>query len=287
MGETREELNVFGSHLAESRRAYGLTQEELANRLGVTPQAVSKWERGTSSPDLKMLSDICKLLGTSADYLLGTVSGSMTENGDEKVQDEILKSLRNCLDPLELIIGEEIVPLFVNNEFVQHIAKLRRELAAEGILMPIVRIKDFPGLKSGEYMILAYGNVIYQEILEEINEEKLSYIIGKLGETVRKRYDEILNADIMKNLTDNLKIKYPALIENVVPEKISYGLLLDVTREFIKRGNSPFYLPKIIERLEHELRVMGASCAGQLAERVCSNLEREDNFWVVMEARTK
>lgn len=46
MREIREELNVFGSRLAESRRSCGMTQEEMANRLGVTPQAVSKWERG-------------------------------------------------------------------------------------------------------------------------------------------------------------------------------------------------------------------------------------------------
>lgn len=287
MRETREEWNVFGSRLAESRRALGMTQEETANRLGVTPQAVSKWERGTSSPDLEMLYRICSLLGTSADYLLGTGSGSMTENGDEKVQDEILKNLRNCLDPLELIIGEEIVPLFMNNDFVQHIAKLRWELASEGILMPIVRIKDYSDIKPEEFMILAYQNVIYQEVLNEVNEEKLVYIIGKLGECLRTRYDEILNADMLKMMVDNLKIKYPALIENVVPEKISYGLLLDVTKEFIKRGNSTLYLPKIIEGLEREVRESGICSAADLAERICSSLERKDNFWVVIGTRTK
>ena len=287
MREIREELNVFGSRLAESRRSCGMTQEEMANRLGVTPQAVSKWERGTSTPDLEMLYELCNLLGTSADYLLGTGGGNMTEDGDEKMQGEILKSLRDSLDPLELIFGEEIVPLFVNNEFVQHIAKLRRELAKEGILMPIVRIKDFPGLKAGEFMILAYQNVIYREVLDEVHEEKLNYIIGKLGENVRNHYDEIINADMLKVMTDNLKIKYPALIENMVPEKIPYGLLLDVTRESIRRGNSTLYLPKIIEGVEHELREYGVCDAAKLAERVCAKLERDDNFWVVMHAGTK
>ena len=40
---------------------------ELANRLGVTPQALSKWEKSASSPDLLMLSLICKILDVSAD----------------------------------------------------------------------------------------------------------------------------------------------------------------------------------------------------------------------------
>ena len=92
---------------------------------------------------------------------------------------------------------------------------------------------------------------------------------------------------MLKVMTDNLKIKYPALIENVVPEKIPYGLLLDVTRKSIRRGNSTLYLPKIIEGVEHELREYGVCDAAKLAERVCAKLERDDNFWVVMHAGTK
>ncbi len=40
-------------------------------RIGVTPQALSKWERGQSLPDVSLLTDICQILGCSADYLLG------------------------------------------------------------------------------------------------------------------------------------------------------------------------------------------------------------------------
>ena len=39
-------LENIGKRIAESRRSAGFTQEELANRLGVTPQALSKWEKG-------------------------------------------------------------------------------------------------------------------------------------------------------------------------------------------------------------------------------------------------
>ena len=38
-------------------------QEELAGRIGVTPQALSKWERGQSLPDVSLLTDICQILG--------------------------------------------------------------------------------------------------------------------------------------------------------------------------------------------------------------------------------
>ena len=64
-------LVEIGKRIAESRRSAGFTQEELANRLGVTPQALSKWEKGASSPDLEMLISLCDILGVSADYLVG------------------------------------------------------------------------------------------------------------------------------------------------------------------------------------------------------------------------
>lgn len=63
-----------------------MTQEEVANRIGVTPQALSKWERNQSFPDITILSDLCFVLGVSADYLLGGEKPQIAENGDEKVQ---------------------------------------------------------------------------------------------------------------------------------------------------------------------------------------------------------
>ena len=48
-------MENFGTRLAECRRNKNFTQEEMANRLGVTPQALSKWEKGLSSPDISMV----------------------------------------------------------------------------------------------------------------------------------------------------------------------------------------------------------------------------------------
>ena len=78
-----ERQKTFGGRLSESRRERGFTQEELANRLGVTPQALSKWERGASFPDLEMFAEICEQLGTGVDYLLDVGGRGITEDGDE------------------------------------------------------------------------------------------------------------------------------------------------------------------------------------------------------------
>jgi len=277
----------FGSRIAECRRGKNLTQEEFSNQLGVTPQALSKWERGLSAPDLFMISDICNILDVSADYLIGTKTGKITEDGNIKVQEEIWSNLRNGLEPLQLIFGKDLLPFFMDSQFMERITKLRIQLSKEGILMPVVRVADQFSLRSAEFMVLSCQKVLYNEVLEKAEEDSLDYIIDKLGKAVRADYAEMINVDMVKSLTDNLKIKYPVLIESTVPEKISYTLLLDVVREFLRRGNTLIYLPKIIEIAEHELRENGSMHISELVERVAGQIDREDNFQAVMAKRAQ
>ncbi len=61
---------TLGARIGELRRAKGLKQDEVAERLGVSPQAVSKWENDISCPDIMMLPKLAELLGVSVDRLL-------------------------------------------------------------------------------------------------------------------------------------------------------------------------------------------------------------------------
>lgn len=278
-------LENIGKRIAESRRSVGFTQEELANRLGVTPQALSKWEKGASSPDLVMLSSVCQILDVSADYLIGKNKKKIVENGNLLLQDEIWNHLWDELQPLELMIGCDVVPVFMDGNFTEKIVSLRVELAKESILMPIVRVRDHSMLRSKEIMILAYQNVLYDEELATIDEKSLDYIIERLGEIVQKKYDEMLNIDLIKDLIDSLKTTYPALVEDVVPEKLSYGLILDVTKGFLRRGNGMVYFPKVIELMEREVREAKSSSVPEMIDSISKQIEREDNFWIVIGKR--
>ena len=278
-------LENIGKRIAESRRSAGFTQEELANRLGVTPQALSKWEKGASSPDLVMLSSVCKILDVGADYLIGKNKKSIVENGNLLLQDEIWNHLWDELQPLELVFGCDVVPVFMDGSFTEKLVKLRVELAKESILMPIVRVRDHSMLNSKEIMILAYQNVLYDEDLAIVDEKTLDYIIERLGEIVRKKYDEILNVDLIKDLVDSLKTTYPALVEDVIPEKLPYGLILDVTKGFLKRGNGMVYFPRVIELLEREVRETKSRSVSEIIDSISKQLEREDNFWIVIGKR--
>lgn len=64
---------VIGKRISELRRGAGLSQETLADKLGITSQAVSKWETGLSCPDISLLPQIADLFGISIDGLFGRV----------------------------------------------------------------------------------------------------------------------------------------------------------------------------------------------------------------------
>ena len=61
----------LGAAIRARRMAAGLTQAELAERLSVSAQTVSHWERGDTTPDITLLPDLACILNTSADALLG------------------------------------------------------------------------------------------------------------------------------------------------------------------------------------------------------------------------
>ena len=64
-------MEEFGERLKKLRIENKLSQDELAEKLGVSAQAVSKWERGKSTPDLAVIVPMAKLLRISTDRLLG------------------------------------------------------------------------------------------------------------------------------------------------------------------------------------------------------------------------
>ena len=61
---------TIGKRIALLRKEKGLTQEELANHMGVSPQAVSKWENDQTCPDISALPKLARLFGVTVDELL-------------------------------------------------------------------------------------------------------------------------------------------------------------------------------------------------------------------------
>ena len=71
------DLSQSGKLLYDLRKAKGLTQKEIAEKIGVLPKTVSKWETGKGFPDVSVISSLSDVLGVSERILL---SGNLTKN---------------------------------------------------------------------------------------------------------------------------------------------------------------------------------------------------------------
>lgn len=72
----------MGKILTDLRKKHNMTQEQLAERLGVSPQAVSKWENDASCPDIAMLPVIANEFGITIDELFGRRESEVSANPD-------------------------------------------------------------------------------------------------------------------------------------------------------------------------------------------------------------
>ena len=85
---------MFSENLKKMRKAKGYTQEELAIKLNVVRQTVSKWEKGLSVPDADMLSKIADVLDTRVSILLGD---TITDEADKDAVAEQLAKISEQL----------------------------------------------------------------------------------------------------------------------------------------------------------------------------------------------
>ena len=81
--------DTMGKRIVHNRKRMGLTQDQLADKLGVTAQAVSKWENDQSCPDISILPRLAEIFGISTDELLGVeraVVAEVVETSEEDAE---------------------------------------------------------------------------------------------------------------------------------------------------------------------------------------------------------
>lgn len=116
-------MEKVGRNIAKFRRDKNMTQMELADKMGISFQAVSNWERGQSMPDISKLPELATLFGITIDQLLGEHSGVIESaaNGDMqaflKNNDVTVEEIRNAAPILkpeqvdEIMEQQEIINL--------------------------------------------------------------------------------------------------------------------------------------------------------------------------------
>jgi len=83
---------TLGRTISQLRKEKGMTQLELAEHMGVTDKAVSKWERDLSCPDVSSLPTLAQILGVSVDELM-QVKTTVTEKSPEALGELICKAV--------------------------------------------------------------------------------------------------------------------------------------------------------------------------------------------------
>ncbi len=94
-----------GKQIAALRKAKGITQAELGNRVNVSFQAVSKWERGEALPDVGILVELANVLETSVDSILTGGQKTLNYRGKIKVSD--MKAGIMCLEEMGRLLGKD------------------------------------------------------------------------------------------------------------------------------------------------------------------------------------
>ncbi len=116
--------NSIGKTIKEKRIQKGLTQEELAEKMGVSPQAVSKWENDISYPDITILSSLARELGCTVDELLGNKKEEKIELVEKENVDisKLMLKIRilggNQKDKVNVNVPVKLIEVLLSNDAV-------------------------------------------------------------------------------------------------------------------------------------------------------------------------
>jgi transcriptional regulator with XRE-family HTH domain len=151
---------TFGKRLSEQRKRKGWTQDQLATKLSISSQAISKWENDTSMPDIGLLTNIAELFNVTTDYLLGNKVQQEVSMGSSAPKDinklvfkvNILSTEGDKVKvnlPMQLVmiaLESGVVPKIDGRDVLKEIdIKKLFELVEQGVIGKLVEIESKDG----------------------------------------------------------------------------------------------------------------------------------------------
>ena len=158
-------MSTIGARIAKRRKDLGMTQEDLAGKLGVSAQAVSKWENDVSGPDISLLAPLVKTLDMTTDELLtGKTSRVqvMPENKRKSLNELTMRIFVHSADgdkvkvnlPMSLVkicleMGVNIAPNFVDGIDAMRNLDFGKiiDLSEQGLVGKLVEVESADGTK--------------------------------------------------------------------------------------------------------------------------------------------
>ncbi len=97
-------MESLGERIARLRKEMNYTQEQLAEKMGITPQSVSKWEKGVTSPDITALPLLADIFGITIDELLGRNKNESA--AEEQINRLTSKELRKLMIKIVVVSND-------------------------------------------------------------------------------------------------------------------------------------------------------------------------------------
>jgi len=279
---------MIGERIKILRKNKGLTQKELSEKVGVTEQAVSKWERGKSYPSIDVIQSITRILDCSPNDIFAYTDGerNLSSTAILGLTDKVEAGITPDIIMLE--IGVSLVELFTDEsrKTFNALQGLRVTMSQKyGIIVPMIRIRDITELAPHDYRIcigskeidrntvypsMMWGrsidavegdikgiepisgwSIVWTNRIQEGLTSTTQTIVGHLEHVILNHFDKIISLQYVSDVIDIIAKKNSIIKSYVVPDRVSYQLLKKVLSKLVVEKNCCINgLVQIIEAID-------------------------------------
>lgn len=165
----------IGKFIAMCRKENNFTQEQLAEKLGVSSKSISRWENGNTMPDYSILADLCKNLNISINELF-----SCEKLPDEKFKEEADKNLLCALENSTFNLKDKI-SYYRKKWLRKHIINIFLGISIWIAAMLILKFNN------GEHLIGYFAGLLAVLIYSLLQNNMNTYVEKKIYEKIEKK----------------------------------------------------------------------------------------------------
>lgn len=194
------DLVKIGKYIAGKRKALGMTQKQLAEKLNMSDKSVSKWERGICLPDVSVYMELCEILGISInEFLAGEDIDA--ENVEKKSEDNIIqvtkdskKKQKNLKSILAVVTTFAVIMVLVLGAvFVHKVMQPKNYITAVDRTSAEMKTAELLSGTDGAYLFNFYVKEEYKTLTIYLSEYQAGELINK-SKVADLNYDGIESA---------------------------------------------------------------------------------------------
>lgn len=180
------DLVKIGKYIAGKRKALGMTQKQLAEKLNMSDKSVSKWERGICLPDVSVYMELCEILGISInEFLAGEDIDA--ENVEKKSEDNIIqvtkdskKKQKNLKSILAVVMTFAVIMVLVLGAvFVHKVMQPKNYITAVDRTSAEMKTAELLSGTDGAYLFNFYVKEEYKTLTIYLSEYQAGELINK------------------------------------------------------------------------------------------------------------